>query len=173
MPNSDCGTIDIPTWQGAWQQDQGSTYTPIAVSLGSPTANQEIAGPAQSVTEYADSKTAVTGTLTLNGATVGSGAITSPHNWSLNTLNYADGTYTLGVKGTDTGANSATDSASVYVSNGDINGDGVINLSDLAVLAGHYGQTDPNYSDGNITGASTINISDLAILAANWGWSHP
>jgi hypothetical protein len=173
MPNSDCGEIDIPTWQAAWQQDQGSTYTPIAVTLGSPTPNQEIFGPSQQITEYADSKTAVTGTLTVNGTTVSSASISSPHNWPLDTLNFADGTYTVGVKGVDTDANSASDSASVYISNGDLNGDGTINLSDLALMANHWSQTDSNYTDGNITGQSTINISDLAILAANWGWSHP
>lgn len=55
---------------------------------------------------------------------------------------------------------------------GDINGDGVVNHVDLAILAKHYGSSfnQPTYiipADLNIDGA--INYVDLAILAKNYG----
>jgi len=171
LPASACGPISITQWQSDWQQDTSSTYNPLAVSLSGLSANQEIHGPAQSVLAYEDSGTAgtITSKLTVNGTTV-STLTSSPSSFSLNTLTYSDGPYTVGVTGTDSGSNTNSDSESVYVANGDFNGDGKINLSDLAILAAHWSETDSTYTDGNITGQSTINLSDLAVLAANWGW---
>ena len=175
MPSSDCGTISIPTWQAAWQQDSGSTFNPIAVTLGGITDNQEIYSSNQTVTEYADSGTAgnISAHLKVNGATDTAATLSfSPHTYNLNTLDYANGQYTVSVDGTDTGNNTASQSTTVWIGNGDLNGSNSVDLGDLAVLANHWLQTDPNYNDGNITGQSTINLSDLAVMAANWGWSH-
>jgi hypothetical protein len=128
------------------------------------------------VTAYEDTDAAgnITAHLKVNGATADTATMSSsPHAFSLNTLSYADGQYTVAVDGTDTNSNTASDSVLVWIDNGDLNGDGIVNLSDLAVMAGHWLQTDPAYAHGNITGQSAVNLSDLAVLAANWGWSHP
>jgi hypothetical protein len=170
LGSSTCN-VDYSGWQADWSQDSGSTYSPIAITLGGLTSGQFIHGPTQGVTAYADSTAgAITSHLQVNGSTV-STLSSSPYNFNLNTLNYADGSYTVGVSGTDSGSHTSSDSLSVYVTNGDLNGDGKVNLSDLAVMAGFWLQTDPNYSHGNITGQSAINLSDLAVMAANWGWS--
>ena len=54
---------------------------------------------------------------------------------------------------------------------GDINGDNLINLDDLAQLLGHYGQTGASYEDGDLNGDGTINLDDLAGLLGVYG--HP
>ena len=164
--------VDFPGWQNDWQQDSGSTSNPLAVTMGNLTANQQIHGSAQPVSAYEDTESpnTISSTLSVNGGQVGSAVSTAPYTFALNTLGYHDGAYTLAVSGTDSASHTASDSVSVYVSNGDLNGDGKVNLSDLAIMAAHWGQTDSNYPDGNITGQGTINISDLAVMAANWGW---
>lgn len=176
LPSAACGATSYSDWQSDWQQDSGSAYNPLALTLGSPTSGQGIHGPSQGVTAYEDtgSSGSITSHLQVNGSTVSTASVSSsPYSFSLDTLNYPDGAYTLAVNGTDTGDNTTSDQVPVYITNGDLNGDGSVNLSDLAAMAAHWGQTDPNYQDGNITGQSTINISDLAVMAANWGWSHP
>lgn len=165
---SACNT-DYTNWQNDWQQDTGSTDNPLAVSMANLSANQQIHGAAQSVSAYEDTESpnTISSTLSVNGSQVGSSASNS---FALNTLGYHDGAYTLQITGTDSGNHTASDSVSVYISNGDLNGDGKVNLTDLIALAQHWGQADSNYSDGNITGQSTINLSDLISMAQNWGW---
>jgi hypothetical protein len=168
-----CSGLSVPQWQSYWQQDAASAYDPIVVSLGNLSANQEIYGPAQAVTAYEDTGTAggITSHLQVNSANVGSAITSAPYDFSLNTLPYQDGSYTVTITGTDSGSNTDSDSASVYVSNGDLTLAGHVNLSDLAILAANWGKSGQTYAQGNITGQSTINLSDLAVLAANWGWS--
>ena len=47
---------------------------------------------------------------------------------------------------------------------GDLNGDGVVNGSDLANLLGAWGTP-----KGDVDGDGTTNGADLAMLLANWG----
>lgn len=173
MPSSACGLINFSQWQSDWQQDASSTYNPMVVSLSGLTAGQEIFGSVQSILAYEDTGTmgGITSNLQVNGSTI-STLTSPPYNFSLNTLSYPDGSYTINVIGTDSGNNTNSGSISVYIANGDLNGDGKVNISDLSIMAAHWGKTDPAYSDGNVTGQSTINISDLAVLAANWGWNE-
>ena len=59
---------------------------------------------------------------------------------------------------------------------GDLNGDGVVNVVDLALVTGHFGQStespawDPR-ADPNDDGV--VNVLDLAIVIATFGWSAP
>ncbi len=177
MPTSPspCNNLDFTHWQAYWQQDPGSTFNPLAVSLNLQ-PNQEIHGAGQTVGAYEDTQSpnTISSTLAVNGTSLATSNVTSsPYNFSLNTLGYADGLYTIKVTATDSGSNTNADSASVYIANGDLNGDGAVSLADLAIMASHWGQTDANYADGNITGQSAINLSDLAVMAANWGWTEP
>ena len=53
---------------------------------------------------------------------------------------------------------------------GDLDGNGAIDLSDLAALLGHYGETTgATYADGDIDGDDDIDLSDLAALLSLYG----
>lgn len=54
---------------------------------------------------------------------------------------------------------------------GDANLDGVVNVSDLGILATHYGQTVGVdwWENGDFNGDGVVNVSDLGILATNYG----
>ena len=170
-----CNT-NFSQWQSDWQQDAGSSYDPMVVSLSGLSPDQNLHGTSQTVTAYEDAQNGDTINSTLSvGSSIASTVSdlsNSPHNFTLNTTSYSDGLYALKVAGTDSSGNTDYDSVPVYIDNGDLNGDGKVSISDLAIMAAHWGQTDSNYADGNISGQGTINISDLAILAANWGWNE-
>ncbi|MEM6332890.1 MAG: MprA protease, GlyGly-CTERM protein-sorting domain-containing form [Planctomycetota bacterium] len=53
---------------------------------------------------------------------------------------------------------------------GDVNLDSLINTSDLAVLASHFGQATSSWAQGDYNGDGIVNTSDLAQLAANFGY---
>jgi hypothetical protein len=53
---------------------------------------------------------------------------------------------------------------------GDLDGDGDVDLSDLAQLLSNYGMTGgANYEDGDLDGDGDVDLSDLAGLLANYG----
>jgi hypothetical protein len=57
---------------------------------------------------------------------------------------------------------------------GDANGDGVVNIADLGVLAANWQQpVDGGHAQADFNGDGVVNIADLAILAANWGGYMP
>ncbi len=49
----------------------------------------------------------------------------------------------------------------------DVNGDGVVNILDLVLVAGNFGQSGENAAD--INGDGTVNIQDLVLVAAEIG----
>jgi hypothetical protein len=55
---------------------------------------------------------------------------------------------------------------------GDANGDGVVNVGDLGILAGNYGTlTGATWAMGDFNGDGAVNVGDLGILAGNYGSS--
>jgi hypothetical protein len=55
---------------------------------------------------------------------------------------------------------------------GDLDGDGDVDLSDLAQLLAHYGMTEgATYEDGDLDGDGDVDLSDLAALLAVYGTS--
>jgi len=59
---------------------------------------------------------------------------------------------------------------------GDINGDGVVDLSDLAILLSSYGycEGDPPYvPEADLNDDNCVDLSDLALLLANYGRTCP
>lgn len=51
---------------------------------------------------------------------------------------------------------------------GDLDADGDVDLSDLAQMLGHYGQSGVQYSDGDINGDGIVDLNDLATLLGNF-----
>ena len=51
----------------------------------------------------------------------------------------------------------------------DFNSDGVVNVTDLSVLATNWGRTTATHAQGDANSDGTINIYDLSILASQWG----
>ena len=52
----------------------------------------------------------------------------------------------------------------------DLDGDGAVDLADLAQLLGHYGTTGgATYEDGDLDGDGDVDLADLAELLANYG----
>jgi len=53
---------------------------------------------------------------------------------------------------------------------GDLDGDGVVDVSDLLLLLGEWGTcADPNDCPADLNNDGVVNVSDLLILLANWG----
>ena len=50
---------------------------------------------------------------------------------------------------------------------GDLNGDGIVNAADMAILLGAWGPNPGHPADLNQDG--TVNAADLSELLANWG----
>jgi hypothetical protein len=79
------------------------------------------------------------------------------------------GIYVLEVKASD-GRLLRRDSVTLtVVPYGDANMDGQVNIGDLGILAGHYGQTGVDWTDGDFNGDGKVNVGDLGILAGNYG----
>lgn len=51
---------------------------------------------------------------------------------------------------------------------GDLNGDGTINVLDLAILETNFSKTGVSYIKGDLNGDGTVNIYDEAIMRNNW-----
>jgi hypothetical protein len=52
---------------------------------------------------------------------------------------------------------------------GDANGDGMVDVGDLGILAANYGGTGKTWSEGDFNGDSAVDVGDLGILAAHYG----
>lgn len=59
---------------------------------------------------------------------------------------------------------------------GDLNGDRVVNIGDLTLVTGHFGQTStsPGWSAlADANGDGVVNISDLTLVSSNFGRTYP
>jgi hypothetical protein len=52
---------------------------------------------------------------------------------------------------------------------GDANGDNMVDVGDLGILAANYGQTGKTWTQGDFNGDGSVDVGDLGILAANYG----
>lgn len=55
------------------------------------------------------------------------------------------------------------------INNADFNNDGIVNITDLSILASHWNQTGLTQAQGDANGDGAVNITDLSILATQWG----
>ena len=53
---------------------------------------------------------------------------------------------------------------------GDVNLDGLINATDMMLMAAAFGQVGLGYGDGNLNADTVVDGTDLAILKANFGY---
>jgi hypothetical protein len=52
---------------------------------------------------------------------------------------------------------------------GDANGDGMVDVGDLGILAANYGGTGKTWAQGDFNGDTLVDVGDLGILAAHYG----
>jgi len=158
------------TWDGI---TTGGTYTLATApttSISSPAASTDVHGTAASITATASDAIGVTKTELNVDSTLVATDTASPYNFTLNTSTYKDGSHTLTSTAFDAaGLSTTSSSVTVVFNNGDINSDGHVNISDLAVLAGNWGKTGMTYVQGDLSGDGKVNISDLSILANYYG----
>jgi hypothetical protein len=153
--------------------------TPPSVSITAPAANTAVHGSSETIAANitpAGSNTISSAKMLVGGAVVQT-ATGSPYNFSLNTLNYLDGTYNVEVQATDNQGNTVDQYQTVNITNGDLNADGKVSLADLITLAQNYNKTGTyTYAQGNINGATSspeVSLNDLIVLAKNYGYTAP
>jgi hypothetical protein len=56
---------------------------------------------------------------------------------------------------------------------GDANGDGVVDVTDLGVVASHYGDVSASWPHGDFTSDGRVNVDDLGIVINNYLMSTP
>jgi hypothetical protein len=158
------------TWNGV---TTGGTYTlatPPTTSITSPTSNADVHGATLSLTANANDVIGVTKTELNVDAVLVATDTSSPYSFTLNTTPYKDGNHALTTTAFDAAGLSTTSSAvTVLFNNGDVNGDGHVNLADLAILAGNWGKTGMTYAQGDLSGDGSVKIGDLSILANYYG----
>jgi chitodextrinase len=108
--------------------------------------------------------------MAINGTAVKT-LTSSPYNFTFSTTGYHDGSYTITITATDNHGNTGTASTTMIVTNGDLNSDRKVGITDLSVLAGNWNKTSAAYTQGDINGDGTVNVSDLSLLAGNWNTS--
>lgn len=60
-----------------------------------------------------------------------------------------------------------------HLLDGDVNGDCVVNVTDLGILTAHYGATPVTREEGDLNGDDRVDIGDLGILMADFGTTCP
>jgi len=53
---------------------------------------------------------------------------------------------------------------------GDANGDNMVDVGDLGILAANYGGSGKKWDEGDFNGDALVDVGDLGILAANYGY---
>lgn len=94
--------------------------------------------------------------LTANSLSNAFNSVTGPGQYS---LSYVGNTVVLTVTATPC--------------SGDLNGDRVVNLADLAALLSNYGAVNVSYNRGDLDGNGVVDLADLAVLLSSYGVSCP
>jgi len=170
------------TCNSGFGQDAGSTYNVNpnsdnavpTVSLTSPTNGATVNGTIN-LTATASDDVSVSGVqFKVDGVNVGAEDTVAPYTVSLNTATLTDGSRVISATARDGDGLTAISSVTVTVANlkqGDINGDGLVNVLDLSVLLTNWNRTSSTWTnlrcDLNTDG--TVTILDLSVLLTKWG----
>jgi glucose/arabinose dehydrogenase len=161
-----------------------SDNTAPTVSLTAPAAGSIVSGTSVAISANASDNTGVAGVqFKLDGTSVGAEDIAAPYSASWNTITTINGTHSLTAVARDAAGNTTTSAVvAVTVNNvaapkqGDVNGDNVINITDLSFLLSSYGQattqciTNTAFKcDLSSPGDNAVNIYDLSILLSVYG----
>jgi len=90
--------------------------------------------------------------------------------WNTEGVAYQNYTLTAAVT-IPTGSNTLSDGNITVKLQGDVNGDGIVNLKDIALVARAFGSTptSPNWNpNADINGDGVVNMKDLALVARNF-----
>ncbi|WP_197525795.1 PEP-CTERM sorting domain-containing protein [Pseudobythopirellula maris] len=55
---------------------------------------------------------------------------------------------------------------------GDVNLDGIIDITDYSTVSGNFGMTGAGWADGEITGDGIIDITDVSLVSGNFGFDN-
>lgn len=157
---------------GSFVVNSNPAGPPPTVSINSPASGSSVYGNGQisiHTTDTPNNSGSISGVEILVNNKPVQTLTSTPYNFSFNALPYPDGNNTITIQATDNQGDVGTASLPIVVSDGDLNNDGKVNISDLSILASNWGKTGMTYAQGDINGDSVVNIQDLAILAENWG----
>ena len=140
-------------------------------SITSPNNGSTVSGTT-SVTASATDNVGVTKVEFYVDGSLKSTDTSSPYSYSWDTTAETNESHTLVAKAYDAAGNVGSSTVvTVTVDNntppkqGDINGDGVVNIFDASILASRWGTADP---DADLNGNGVVDIFDASILASNW-----
>jgi len=160
----------VNVWNGVTTGGTFTLATPPTTSITSPIGGALVHGTNVSISANSSDVIGVTKTEFYVDGTLVATDTASPYSITFNTMPYKDGSHTLTTIAFDAAGLSTTSSAVlVTFNNGDVNGDGHVNLSDLAIMASNWGKTGMTYAQGDLNGDGVVNISDLSILANYYG----
>jgi hypothetical protein len=173
----------VPTGTGSNCEAVTDT-TPPTVSVTSPTNGATVSGSSVAVSANASDNVGVSGVqFKLDGANIGSEDITSPYSIAWNSTTVSNSSHTLTATARDAAGNQSTSSAVALTVNnitapkpGDIDGDNIVNITDLSLILSSYGQTTTNcvtnssyVCDLSSPKDNVVNVFDLSILLSNYG----
>ncbi len=154
--------------------------TPPTTAISFPAGGARLSGPITVVATASDNVGIDRVELLINGQ-VRATDRSHPYSFAWNTASYSDGTHTLQTRAYDTAGNSASSaSVSVVVDNvpdappsgprpGDVNGDGKVDIFDLAQMLSNWGRSNATRAQGDLNNDGVVNIFDLSQLVSNWG----
>ncbi|HEY4963592.1 MAG TPA: Ig-like domain-containing protein [Candidatus Saccharimonadales bacterium] len=150
-----------------------TNLTPPTVSITSPTISSSNHGSVNVTATASDSSGSIT---KVDLYVDGSPAMTdssSPYSFSWNTLPLLDGAHSLSaIVYSSDGLSTTSAPISLYVTNGDLNGQRTVNYIDSGILSYNYGKSGSfTYAQGDVNGDTTVNYIDSGLLSKNYGKS--
>jgi hypothetical protein len=110
--------------------------------------------------------------------------VAAPYSFSWDTASYSQGKHTLTTKAYDAAGNvsssvpvtvtvgsteqKGSNATSSQLKRGDVNGDGKVDIFDVALLAKNWKKTGALRAEGDLNGDGIVNIFDVAIVASGW-----
>ena len=149
---------------------------PLAITIGAPAITSALTATGTLNTAFSYSITATNTPTSYNATNLPAGLSVNTATGVISGTPIAPGTTSVTISATNAGGTgSATLSITISSGAGDLNSDGVVNITDLVLILNHFGQTsastgwDP-LADAN--GDGVVNVSDLTIVTSNFGKTY-